>query len=196
MATAWNGNRGPQPARRLRFDGQVRPHHVEGSGSGAPTGHSGRRFVTLAVLGVLVLWGVLTLVFRDWRARYRARAAFGATQVATAIDPLAEVVPPGIAPDAWRRAVAETHAMLVTLTASNLLDLAQMRALRGEVLARVARARPETARDELAGLWDGLSDRAEPVLGTRHPRPKLLPPRPPNGPPHDPLRTSSRDPGR
>jgi hypothetical protein len=196
MATAWNGNRGPQPARRLRFDGQVRPHHVEGSGTGAPAGHSGRRFVTLAVLGVLVLWGVLSLAFRDWRARYRARAAFGATQVATAIDPLAEVVPPGIAPDAWRRAVAETHAMLVTLTASNLLDLAQMHALRAEVRARVARARPETARDELAGLWNGIADRAEPVLETRHPRPELLPPCPPKEPPRYPLRTSSRAPGR
>jgi hypothetical protein len=147
--------------------------------------------VTLAVLGMLVLAGLLALVFRDWRARYRERAAFGARQVAAAIDPLAQVVPPGIAPEAWRQAVAETHAMLVTLTASNLLDLAQMQALRAEVLARVARARPESARDELAGLWDDIADRAEPVVGTRHPRPKLLPPRRVKEPSRAPVRPPS-----
>jgi hypothetical protein len=154
-------------------------------------GHSGRRFVTLALLSILVLAGLLALVFRDWRARYRERAAFGALQVAPAIDPLAQVVPPEIAPDAWRQAVAETHALLVTLTASNLLDLAQMHALRAEVQARVARARPETARAELAGLWDGIADRAEPVVGTRHPRPKLLPPRPLKEPSRAPIRPPS-----
>jgi hypothetical protein len=71
--------------------------------------------------------------------------------------------------------------MLVTLTASNLLDLDQMRDLRADLAARVARARarPETARSELAGLWDDLAARAGPNLVNRHPRPGLLsPPRP------------------
>ena len=88
---------------------------------------------------------------------------------------MAATVPAGVSPEAWRDAVSETHAMLVTVTASNLLDMAALRSLRGEVAARVARARPETALSELAGLWDDLHARAGPVLD-RHPRPKLLPP--------------------
>jgi hypothetical protein len=56
-----------------------------------------------------------------------------------------------------------------------------MRDLRADLAARVARARarPETARSELAGLWDDLAARAGPNLVNRHPRPGLLsPPRP------------------
>ena len=167
-----NGDGDARPMRRLRIDGR-------GSGLDALSpGHSGRRFVVLAMLGVLVLWGGLYLAFRDWRARYRERAAYGVREVATAIDPLGQVVPPDVPPEAWRQAVAETRAMLVAVTSANVLDLARMQTLRDEVRARVARARPETARDELAGLWNGISDRAAPVLGGRHPRPALLPPRP------------------
>ncbi len=163
--------------RRLRIDATAEgmPPSPE-----IPPGRSGRRVVIVGVLLVLVTWGGLYLAFRDWRARYRARALYGATQVATAIDPMAATVPAGVAPEAWREAVSETHAMLVTVTASNLLDMAALRTLRGEVAARVARARPETALSELAGLWDDLSNRAGPILD-RHPRPELLPPRPPRG---------------
>ena len=159
----------PRPASRLlRFDnlGAVRGRL-----------HSGRRVVIVAALVFLVTWGGLYLAFRDWRTRYRQRAAFGATRVATAVDPLAAIVPPELSPDAWRGAVAETHAMLVDLTASNLLSLDQMKALRAEIAARVARTRPETARDELTGLWNDLEDRSVPALLDRHPRPKFLPPR-------------------
>ncbi|MCA1684908.1 MAG: hypothetical protein LC745_02765, partial [Planctomycetia bacterium] len=88
------------------------PAPGEAGGGGA----SGRRFVTAAVLSVLVLWGSLYLTFRHWRAGYRERQAYGERRVAAAVDPLAAVVPTGASPDAWRRAVAETHAMLTTLT--------------------------------------------------------------------------------
>src|SRR5947209_3382467 len=118
MATARDGNRSPRPTRRLRFDGLAVSRPLARTGAGAGPGHSGRRFVVLTGLGVVVLWGVLSLAFRDWRARYRERAEFGATHVAPAIDALAGVAPPGIAPDAWRRTVAETRALLVALTAS------------------------------------------------------------------------------
>ncbi len=158
--------------RRLRIDataGGMSPS------PDVPPGHSGRYVVVAGVLLVLVTWGGLYLAFRDWRARYRERALFGAGHVATAIDPMAAVVPAGVPPEAWREAVSETHAMLVTVTASNLLDMAALRALRAEVAARAARARPETALSELAGLWDDIHDRAGPVLD-RHPRPGLLPP--------------------
>ena len=77
--------------------------------------------------------------------------------------------------------------MLVSVTGANLLDLRQMEALREELRQITARARdhPEAARDELAGIWNAMSDRAEFVLqeGTSgrkkgHPRPAILPPRP------------------
>jgi hypothetical protein len=172
MTTASDGNANSRggPMRRLRIDATA-----EGMSPSPeiPPGRSGRRVVIVGVLLVLVTWGGLYLAFRDWRARYRARALYGATQVATAIDPMAATVPAGVTPEAWRDAVSETHAMLVTVTASNLLDMAALRSLRGEVAARVARARPETALSELAGLWDDLHARAGPLLD-RHPRPALL----------------------
>lgn len=134
-------------------------------------------------LAILVLWGVLYLVFQDWRARYRVRAAFGATQVAPVVDSLLGIKPDGVDADAWRGAVQETHAMLVSVTAANLLDLKQMEALRDELRQAVDRARshPQTARDELARIWDAMEDRAPFVLqeGTSgrkkgHPRPAVL----------------------
>jgi len=172
MATVWNGNPGNRPVRRLRFDAYPPSRAV--AEPAAAAGHSGRRAVLAAGLTFLVIGGGLALWFRNWRVRYRARAAFGASQVAPVIDRLAEVVPPEVSRDAWHRTVAEAHAMLVTLTASNMLDLDQMRALRAELIARVARARPETARAELAALWDSLARRAGPNLVNRHPRPQLL----------------------
>jgi len=135
-----------------------------------------------AGLTLLVLCGLLSLAFRDWRARYQERVHFGERNVAPAIDPLGDLVPSDIDPRAWRQAVDDTHAMLVTLTSSNLVDLKAMKALQAEIEARVARTRPETARAELADLWNDLADRAEPIITPRHPRPKLLPPRPAKDP--------------
>jgi hypothetical protein len=145
---------------------------------------SGRRFVILAVIAVLVVWGVLYLVFREWRARYRVRAAYGATQVAPAIDAFAEIAPPNVDTGQWRDSVARTHAMLLTVTASNLLGLAEMRNLRAELDAALARARarPEAAVAELAAVWDDMSERGEFLMrdtrslkSDRHPRPEILP---------------------
>jgi hypothetical protein len=174
MVTVWNGNAGNRPVRRLRFDGHPTNREREATAGPRVAGRSGRRTVIAAVLAIVVLAGGLALAFRDWRIRYRARAAFGASQVASAIDPLAELVPPGISPEAWRQTVAKGHAMLVTLTASNMLDLPDMYALRADLTARVRRARPETARADLAILWDELAHRAGPNLVKRHPRPELL----------------------
>jgi hypothetical protein len=143
--------------------------------------------VLVAGCAFLLLWGVLYLAFRDWRQRYRARAAYGATRVAPVIDALADTVPPGVNSDEWKAAVRDTHALLITVTGANLLDLKEMQSLRGEleqVVAR-ARARPDSARAELAGVWDKIEDRAGFVLrdarsasGQRHPRPGILPPPP------------------
>ena len=152
---------------------------------------SGRRFVTAAVLAVLVLWGSLYLAFRDWRAGYRERQAFGrgtsrrrstrwrrSCRPASARGRSAPRVAPGPRrspprsppsrgrrrpPDAWREAVAGTHAMLVTLTAANVMKWSEMNALSVRVAsltARPARRRPSPARRALGrGRGPGRPDR-------------------------------------
>ena len=144
------------------------------------------------VAAVLTLWLGLDLAFRGWKARYQALAEFGASRVAPAIDPLASTNPPEIPPTEWRVAVADTHAMLLALTGSGVLDESQMDDLRREIASRVANARPETALKALSDLWDDLEQKAGPVIatdrvapppGSRHatrnprpPRPKILGP--------------------
>jgi hypothetical protein len=184
------------PSRTLRFDDygatprETGPGHRRSDGlitAEAGSGHSGRRFVVVAVVVVLCTWGGLYLAFQRWRASYRERAAYGASHVVSAIDPLKEVAPPGVDPVVWRKAVDETHAMLLTVVGSNLLDLDDMKKLRLELDQFVARvqAHPETAQTELAAIWDTLADRAEFLFQDskdptrdRHVRPKILPPRP------------------
>src|SRR3954468_20666769 len=128
MTTVWNGSPGNRPARKIRFD-----DHPSGRDASRPPeapGYSGRRAVIGGVLTLAILTSCLALAFREWRAGYRERAAFGAGHVATAIEPLAGVVPPRVSPADWHEAVTDARAMLVTLTAANLLDLDQMQALR------------------------------------------------------------------
>jgi len=151
---------------------------------------SGRRFVIMAVVGVAVLWAVLFVVFREWRARYFVRAAFGTSRVAPVIDGMAAIDPPGVARDDWEDAVRRTHALIVTVTDSNLLSIDQMKDLRAELAQAVARSldHPDTALAELAGVWDSLARRGAFLFrdtrandGVRHIRPAILPP-PPNQP--------------
>jgi hypothetical protein len=191
MASASNGHQDASASRRFRFDDLPStvvhaPAPASRVGDLGPQ-HSGRRFVLLAGAAILVLWGILYLVFDNWRAQYRARTSFGVTQVAPVIDPLAEIIPPGVDAAAWQETVRQTHDMLVAVLSANLLDVRQMELLREELKQTVERARlhPETARDELASVWTAMADRAEFVLqegasGRRkgHPRPAILPPRP------------------
>ncbi len=137
-------------------------------------------------LVLLTVWGTLYLLFRDWRARYQKRALYGASVVVPAIDPMARALPPGIAPDTWRDAIASTRSMLLTVTGSNLLDQKQMDELRTELDRATTRslADPKRAVTELATIWNNIADRGEFLLkdgrsasGERHPRPRILPPR-------------------
>ena len=188
MVSASNGRQDGAGGRRHRFDNfSCSTAAILSPSASRLSSYSGRLLVLGAGLVILILWGSLYLVFRDWRARYQARAAFGETQVAPVIDFLAQIVPQGMDAETWRRAVQQTHDMLVTVTSANLLDLEQMKVLRDELRQAVARANahPETSRDELAGVWNAMADRAEFVLqegssGRRknHPRPATLPPRP------------------
>jgi hypothetical protein len=149
-------------------------------------GHSGRRFVIVAVIVVLLTWGGLYFAFQRWRANYRDRLAYGTSRVVPAIDALKDVAPPGVDPLVWRDAVDKTRAMLMTVVGSNLLDRGDMDKLRIELDQFVARARahPETATTELAAVWDEMADRAEFLFQDsraptqdRHVRPKILPAR-------------------
>jgi hypothetical protein len=177
---------GPHPpsARRWRFD-PLSP----GSGPGVPGGSraTGRWAVGAIVASVLTLWLGLDLAFRGWKARYQARAEFGAARVAPLVDPLAGLAPPGVDPARWRSAVADTHAMLLALTGAGVLDEPRMDGLRRDIADRVAAARPETALKTLADLWDDLElkagpviapDRAPPPANSRHAARHPRPPRP------------------
>jgi len=200
MSSSTNGRCGGphDPIRRLRYDespalmekARGRSPRVRNRGAGTAAipwlgpGHSGRRFVILALIAFLIVSGALYLVFREWRAWYRARAAYGASQVAPAIDAFAELNPPDLSPREWRDAVARTHELLVTVTASNLLGLTEMRELRGELQRAAARAQdqPATAVGELAAVWDDMAERGEFLMKDtrsfdhdRHPRPTILP---------------------
>jgi hypothetical protein len=198
MSTPRNGQHPGyhDPARRLRFDslaslvsGDRAPSITGGATAMAevlPRGHSGVRFVVVVCISVLLIWATLYLTFREWRAKYRERTAYGLTEVVPAIDPLAEITPPALDPIVWRDAVQRTRAMLVTVISSNLLGVNEMRQIRTELEQSVTRARthPETALDELAAIWNTQTDRAgflfkdsRSASGDRHPRPRILPPR-------------------
>lgn len=139
---------------------------------------SGRRFVIVAVLGLATAWGVLYLVFLDWRARHRALADEGERRVATLVDPLARLVPPGVEPKPWRAAVADTHAMLAAVAASGHLGRKDLEALEARVRLQVGRTTPESAVAELSRLWDRMEAEAGPILTGRPSRPPFPPRRP------------------
>jgi hypothetical protein len=150
-------------------------------GSNAPEGSgwfaSGRVLVTTIVVVVLLVWGSLNLVFRQWRSRYLERKAYAEQVIAARVEPLAKVVPPDVSPAEWRAAVAETRAMLKTLTDSNMLDAARIEDLSARVSDLVRDAHPDDARTRLADIWDDAEGGAGPVVTARHIRPKLLPER-------------------
>lgn len=160
-----NGSGNGRLARRVRVD------PLAGAESTAGPGVSGRRFVVVACLAILAIWAVAYLALQSWRDRYRERAAYGATRVAPAVDPLAELSPPGVDPAAWRSAVADTHTMLVALTASGLLDADQMRDLRGDLAGRVESASPASALAVLTAIWDDMERKAGPVIAPSGPPP-------------------------
>ena len=128
---------------------------------------SGRRFVIGAIVVIAALWGTLFLVFREWRTHHRDLAAFGASEVAPLVDPLADRVPPNVAAKRWRRAVADTHDMLVAATASGTINRPEMEHLRDDLRSRFAKTTPDTAISDLSQLWDEMQERVGPILTGR-----------------------------
>ena len=161
-------------------DGGRRRFRVDGLGGrpgwlGRP--FSGRAFVVAAVATILALWGGLYLAFANWRAGIEERIAFGRAEVVPAIGPLADAVPPGVDPAEWAAAIEATRALLVEVVGTGRLDRPAMIALRDNLADRAGRARPETARAVLAGIWDDMTARLGRIRGDLG-RPALLPPPP------------------
>jgi hypothetical protein len=191
MANLRNGRDQADSVRRLRVDDMaaIVARHTRGAGDPAtaltgPVGHSGRRFVVVAGVIVLLIWGTLYLVFREWRVKYRERAQYGATEVVPVIDPLKGVMPPGVDIKEWRDAVDQTGNLLKTVTGSNLLTKPDMVELKIELTqqVRLGCRRPAHAVESLAEIWNNVADRGEFLLrdsrslsGDRHPRPRILP---------------------
>jgi hypothetical protein len=127
-------------------------------------------------------------LFRDSRSpsgerhtRPQIIPSYAATRVVPTIDPLTAIVPAGTDSAAWREAVDQTRAMLLTVTDSRLLDVQSLHKLRNALSQRVNRARdhPEMAMSELAEIWNQVAE----GVGNRHPRPKILPSPPGNSSP-------------
>src|SRR5258708_7223217 len=159
MATLGNGSAGRSgaPAPRFRIDDRA------GSRTRSDdliSGHSGRRFVTGAVLTLLAISGTLFLFFARWRAAYHERVAYASIALAPTVDPLAKIVPPNVVRATWVDVVSETHAMLDDLAGSGVLNLEQVGELRADLMARVRGARPETAVRVLLGIWTDIDTRS------------------------------------
>ena len=106
MSDAHNGDASRQSdsARRLRVDDLTAivlrnsTRTSKGAMSLLEQGYSGRLFVLAAGVTILLVWGTLYLVFREWRAGYRQRALYGKTQVVATIEPLRRFYRPGSIP--------------------------------------------------------------------------------------------------
>lgn len=181
-----NGYVGQQSPRRFRVDGK--DHHPPSPGPS----RSGRRFAIAAALGLLAVWGAIGLAFRDWQIQHEAIATYGAHDVATLVDRLKSLHPPGIDYLQWVDAVEDTHLMLVRLTASGLFDRQAMLVLHDDIQRRVDGATSDTGQATLAKLWDDMEHKAGPILLRKTQRSAEAPHRPELLGPSDPRLLSRR----
>jgi hypothetical protein len=121
----------------------------------------------------------------DRHPRPEILPSYGADRVAPALDPLGDMTPPGVDVAAWRDAVARTRALVLEVTSSRLISTMRMKDLRGDLDRAVVRARehPESAVQELAGVWHSLHRLCQTLYLDRkaasdgHVRPEIFPPR-------------------
>ena len=138
------------------------------------SGTSGRRFIVLFTITILIFWASLSVGFRFWKSGYDQKAQVG-RETARHIRKLVEARPAGVSVAVWEDTVDHTEAMLIAVTGSNLLNLDQIQALTVEIDERVATAirEPNQGPSLLKGLWDELAKRAGPVANI-YGRPKLV----------------------
>ena len=139
------------------------------------SGVSGRKVVAAGVLGLLILWGTLYLLFLGWRNGVEDRIQYGKTEVVPVVKDMASRVPPGIREEDWRNAVADTEAMLDEVVGTGRLDRPELEALRSDLLQRVSQANrsPELSLTILGGIWDDMGRLKRFRSETK--RPTLLP---------------------
>ncbi|MEO6810345.1 MAG: hypothetical protein ABI353_14610 [Isosphaeraceae bacterium] len=171
MPTTSDDNKGLPRTRRFRIDDCAGSRPIKHK-----PGTSGRWFVIGSLLVIVLVWSVMYALFLYWSARhYKVLAGFGAAEVATTVDSLARLSPPGIPRAAWHSAVADTHKIIENVTASGPLSRSDLEALRNNYTARVAAARTDSAVATLAGIWGDLELKAGPVLQRRSsPQPAIL----------------------
>ncbi|WP_152052268.1 hypothetical protein [Tautonia marina] len=132
-----------------------------GDGSTAIRGRgvSGRWFVGAAVVGLLMVWGALYVLFWFWRSGVEERIAFGKNQVLPIVTELAALEPPGIDRNDWLQAVADTETMLEEVVGTGRMDRSRLQALRSDLERRVVEAHrsPELAPEILARIWDDMA---------------------------------------
>jgi len=138
------------------------------------SGTSGRRFIVLFTITVLIFWASLWVSFRFWKSGYDQKAQVG-RETARHIRKLVEARPDGVSASVWEDTVDHAEAMLIAVTGSNLLNIQQIQALTVEIDERVAAAtrQPNQGPAILKELWDELAKRAGPVANI-YGRPKLL----------------------
>jgi len=152
-STSPNG-RGRFVARKVRVDRRL------GDASdalGRPV--SGRWVIGLGVAALLSIWGGLYFAFNAWRDLAEERIAYGKERVAPVVSGFAEIEPPGVDPEAWRIAVADTRRLVEEFTGTGRLDIAELDALRDDLGQRAdaAASQPERAVEELASIWFELA---------------------------------------
>lgn len=147
------------------------------------SGVNGRRFVLISMTVILVIWGTIFAILAPGMRSYRKRTEFGRKEVAPLVFGFQKVVPPGIEPRDWDRAIGDAHSLVLDCTRSGKLAIEEATALRDDVRATLdrAKARPETAVRELAELWDraaAIAGKVRPEgsqdLDRSHPRPTIL----------------------
>ena len=102
------------------------------------SGTSGRRFIVLFTITILIFWASLWVGFRFWKSGYDQKAQVG-RETARHIRKLVEARPAGVSVAVWEDTVDHTEAMLIAVTGSNLLNLEQIQALTVEIDEREER---------------------------------------------------------